>query len=69
MKGTLWVDEFVSHHRPLEEISQGFDDMHVSDETLVRVGVADITGWRLYPLRREHGLRVGSFLLKEMQKA
>jgi len=31
MKGTLWVDEFVSHHRKLDEINQGFDDMHAGD--------------------------------------
>lgn len=57
MKGTLWVDEFVSHHRPLEEISQGFDDMHVS----LSLGMwrqADSSGRRLHPLRRQHGLRV-----------
>lgn len=30
MNGKLWVDEFVTHHRDLKEINEGFDDMHVS---------------------------------------
>jgi S-(hydroxymethyl)glutathione dehydrogenase/alcohol dehydrogenase len=30
LKGTLWVDEFVSHHQKLEDINKGFEDMHVS---------------------------------------
>jgi S-(hydroxymethyl)glutathione dehydrogenase/alcohol dehydrogenase len=30
LNGTLWVDEFVSHHQTLENINKGFDDMHVS---------------------------------------
>ena len=30
MDGKLWVDEFVTHHRDLKEINEGFDDMHVS---------------------------------------
>lgn len=28
MNGKLWVDEFVTHHRDLKEINEGFDDMH-----------------------------------------
>ncbi|KAL7413152.1 class III ADH enzyme [Mrakia frigida] len=28
LNGTLWVDEFVSHHRTLAEINEGFEDMH-----------------------------------------
>lgn len=30
LKGTLWVDEFVTHHQKLDDINKGFDDMHVS---------------------------------------
>ncbi|KAK4687569.1 hypothetical protein P7C73_g2548, partial [Tremellales sp. Uapishka_1] len=30
LKGTLQVDEFVSHHRKLDQINEGFEDMHVS---------------------------------------
>jgi hypothetical protein len=30
LAGTLWVDEFVTHHQKLDGINQGFDDMHVS---------------------------------------
>lgn len=29
LKGTLKVDEYVTHHRKFEEINKGFDDMHV----------------------------------------
>lgn len=28
MKGVLEVDQFVTHHRTLKEINEGFDDMH-----------------------------------------
>lgn len=31
MNGTLWVDEFVTHHQQLENINKGFDDMHAGD--------------------------------------
>ncbi len=30
LNGTLWVEEFVSHHQTLDNINKGFDDMHVS---------------------------------------
>ena len=31
LNGTLWVDEFVTHHQPLEQINAGFEDMHKGD--------------------------------------
>lgn len=31
LKGTLWVDEFVTHHQKLDDINKGFDDMHAGD--------------------------------------
>jgi len=34
LNGTLWVDEFVTHHQTLEDINKGFDDMHVSTLSL-----------------------------------
>jgi hypothetical protein len=33
LKGTLWVDEFVTHHQSLDNINKGFDDMHVSNSS------------------------------------
>jgi hypothetical protein len=30
MQGKLKVDEYVTHHRTLEDIDQGFHDMHAS---------------------------------------
>jgi S-(hydroxymethyl)glutathione dehydrogenase/alcohol dehydrogenase len=42
LNGTLWVDEFVSHHRKLDEINGGFDDMHVSDRGEMFVSKADL---------------------------
>lgn len=29
LKGTLKIDEYVTHHRKFEEINEGFHDMHV----------------------------------------
>lgn len=50
MDGKLWVDEFVTHHRDLKEINEGFDDMHVSSgpgRTWYKVFVeADIAQYR-----------------------
>ncbi|KAI9637777.1 GSNO reductase [Dioszegia hungarica] len=31
MKGTLWVDEFVTHQQSLENINKGFEDMKAGD--------------------------------------
>ena len=31
LNGTLWVDEFVTHHQPLDNINEGFEDMHKGD--------------------------------------
>ncbi|RXK35839.1 S-(hydroxymethyl)glutathione dehydrogenase [Tremella mesenterica] len=31
MNRILWVDEFVTHHQPLDKINEGFDDMHAGD--------------------------------------
>jgi S-(hydroxymethyl)glutathione dehydrogenase/alcohol dehydrogenase len=31
MKGTLWVDEFVTHTQSLENINKGFEDMKAGD--------------------------------------
>ncbi|CAD6565917.1 MAG: formate dehydrogenase (NAD+) [Tremellales sp. Tagirdzhanova-0007] len=31
LNGTLWVDEFVSHHQDLDNINKGFEDMHAGD--------------------------------------
>ncbi|WVQ86178.1 S-(hydroxymethyl)glutathione dehydrogenase [Cryptococcus sp. DSM 104549] len=43
MKGTLWVDEFVSHHQDLDHINQAFDDMHAGDciRCVVNMGFND----------------------------
>jgi S-(hydroxymethyl)glutathione dehydrogenase/alcohol dehydrogenase len=30
LKGTMKVDEYVTHHRTLKDINDGFGDMHVS---------------------------------------
>lgn len=30
LKGTLRLDEYVTHERTFEDINKGFDDMHVS---------------------------------------
>lgn len=35
LDGTLWVDEFVTHHQTLDNINKGFDDMKVSEEDRV----------------------------------
>ena len=35
LNGTLWVDEFVSHHQTLDNINKGFDDMHVSRQVFL----------------------------------
>jgi len=29
LKGSVKIDEYVTHHRKLEEINEGFHDMHV----------------------------------------
>lgn len=29
LKGTLKIDEYVTHYRKFEEINEGFHDMHV----------------------------------------
>jgi len=50
LNGTLWVDEFVSHHQTLDNINKGFDDMHVNAD---RRGNP---GRRLYPMCGEHGI-------------
>lgn len=31
LNGKLWVDQFVTHNQPLEEINKAFDDMHAGD--------------------------------------
>ncbi|WVR09729.1 S-(hydroxymethyl)glutathione dehydrogenase [Kwoniella sp. DSM 27419] len=43
LAGTLMVDEFVTHHQPLENINQGFDDMHAGDciRCVVNMGFDD----------------------------
>jgi S-(hydroxymethyl)glutathione dehydrogenase/alcohol dehydrogenase len=43
LTGKLWVDQFVTHDRPLEEINQGFDDMHAGDciRCVVNMGFND----------------------------
>lgn len=30
LKGTVKIDEYVTHHRKLDDINEGFHDMHVS---------------------------------------
>jgi S-(hydroxymethyl)glutathione dehydrogenase/alcohol dehydrogenase len=37
MTGTLKVDEYVTHQRKLEDINEGFNDMHVSCQIKVEV--------------------------------
>jgi Zn-dependent alcohol dehydrogenase len=37
MTGTLKVDEYVTHHRKLEDINEGFHDMHVSCQNKLEV--------------------------------
>jgi hypothetical protein len=68
MNGKLWVDEFVTHHRDLKEINEGFDDMHVSRghfEMSIRPNrfagrlLMDrfwdrCTVWKLHPMCRRH---------------
>ncbi|WWC60704.1 S-(hydroxymethyl)glutathione dehydrogenase [Kwoniella dejecticola CBS 10117] len=43
LAGTLWVDEFVTHHQQLEAINKGFDDMHAGDciRCVVNMGFDD----------------------------
>ncbi|KAK8869476.1 S-(hydroxymethyl)glutathione dehydrogenase [Kwoniella newhampshirensis] len=43
LNGTLWVDEFVSHHQTLDDINKGFDDMHAGDciRCVVNMGFDD----------------------------
>jgi hypothetical protein len=59
MNGKLWVDEFVTHHRDLKEINEGFDDMHVSRLCMYRLathnmlifhGLFAMPVWKLYPM-------------------
>lgn len=63
MNGKLWVDEFVTHHRDLKEINEGFDDMHVSRESSIKPNrfaqrlLMDrfwgrFTVWKLHPMCR-----------------
>ncbi|CAK9783896.1 putative formaldehyde dehydrogenase [Cutaneotrichosporon oleaginosum] len=41
--GKLWVDQFVTHHQPLDKINAGFDDMHAGDciRCVVDMGFGD----------------------------
>ena len=36
LKGTIKIDEYVTHHRKLSEINDGFHDMHVSQQYFYR---------------------------------
>jgi hypothetical protein len=52
LKGTLWVDEFVTHHQKLDDINKGFDDMHVS-----QLSPSIITYLPLQPIPTSDGAR------------
>ena len=35
MQGKMKIDEYVTHHRTLAEINEGFGDMHVRSASLI----------------------------------
>lgn len=53
LKGTLKIDEYVTHHRKFEEINEGFHDMHVCRmcKTLSAVLLTTCLGRGLHSLR------------------
>ena len=52
LQGKVKVDEYVTHHRTLSDLYEGFNDMHVSRFIPVTNRIThDHSGWRLYPLR------------------
>ena len=64
LKGTLEVDGYVTHHRTLKDINDGFSDMHVSQSNFVMSNSASertsLTGWRLYSMCRRYECGVKS---------
>jgi len=53
LAGNLKVDEYVTHHRKLDNINEGFHDMHVSTSFELR----NQRSQRSHPGRRLHSLR------------
>ena len=52
LKGTIKVDEYITHHRTLKDISEGFNDMHVSQRSLLFQQSYErcLIDWELYPM-------------------
>jgi Zn-dependent alcohol dehydrogenase len=59
LAGKIFVDEYVTHHRTLKEIQNGFDDMHVSSSIFQLAWPMLIADLRTHLARRVHPLRCG----------
>jgi hypothetical protein len=58
--GKVKIDEYVTHHRTLADINEGFGDMHVRATIrgfIVTHHRCIIVARRMYPLRRRYGLK------------
>lgn len=55
LNAKIKVDEYVTHHRTLKEINEGFGDMHVSNVLkAIHLCSDNFPDWGMHSLRRRH---------------